>query len=369
VLSAPIVTGFARKDRVVIAGAGIIGASIAYHLARRGADVTVLERDRPGAGATEKSFAWLNSFSKQPRSYYDLNVFGIAGWRRLSREIPDLQVQWGGGVQWASTETATSLRRNVARLEDWGYPVHLIDVAEISDLLPGFVPGPVGAACFAEQEATVDPIQALSAILARARQMGARVEYPCEVTGISARDGRVSGVETTLGRMGTDFLVLAAGTGTPRLARMLQVNVPLKESPGLLAHTAAAMRMVDRVVVAPGATIKQNLDGRIVTGTDFGGAKTVDTSRVVGQSLLENACRFLPRIKDTPLENVTLGYRVMPQDEHPIVGFVKSYANLYISAMHSGMTLSPLIGQVAAAEILDGASVDLLKDYRPSRFA
>jgi glycine/D-amino acid oxidase-like deaminating enzyme len=66
---------------------------------------------------------------------------------------------------------------------------------------------------------------------------------------------------------------------------------------------------------------------------------------------------------------VTLGYRVLPKDDYPIVGFVDSWPNLYLAAMHSGITLSPFIGQVAAAEILDGISVDLLRDYRPSRFA
>jgi len=143
----------------------------------------------------------------------------------------------------------------------------------------------------------------------------------------------------------------------------------LKESPGLLAHTAPAPRMLERLAFAPGANIKQNPDGRIVTGSDFGSASTLDTSKEFGEKLLEKARRFLPRIKEARLETVTLGHRVLPKDDHPIVGFVKSCPNLYVAAMHSGVTLSPLIGQVAAAEILDGTSVDLLKDYRPSRFA
>jgi glycine/D-amino acid oxidase-like deaminating enzyme len=80
-LSAPVITGLpvraaAAKDRVVIVGAGIMGASIGYHLAKRGAHVTILEQQRPGNGATEKSFAWINAtFSKQPRPYYDLNLW------------------------------------------------------------------------------------------------------------------------------------------------------------------------------------------------------------------------------------------------------------------------------------------------------
>lgn len=346
-----------------------MGASIAYHLAKRGANVTVLEKQRPGAGATEKSFAWINAFSKLPRSYYDLNWYGIAGWRRLSLEIADLQVQWGGSVQWAAPEEAEAMRKNIARLEQWGYAAHLVDESEIPKLLPGCVPGPVAAACFAEQEGTVDPMQALGTLLKSAQKLGAAAEYPCEVTGISAAGGRVRGVETTRGRIEADFLVLAAGVDTPRLAAMLQLDVPLKESPGLLAHTAPAPRMLERLAFAPGANIKQNPDGRIVTGSDFGSASTLDTSREFGEKLLERARRFLPRIKEARLETVTLGHRVLPKDDHPIVGFVRSYPNLYVAAMHSGITLSPLIGQVAAAEILDGISVDLLKDYRPSRFA
>src|SRR5580700_1128537 len=143
-LSAPVITGFparaaAANDRVVIAGAGIMGASIGYHLAQRGAQVTILEKRRPGNGATEKSFAWINAtFSKQPRSYYDLNLLGIAGWRRLCLEIgADLQVQWGGSVQWyPSGADASKLQRDIAKHQQWGYPAHLIDEAEIHRLLP-----------------------------------------------------------------------------------------------------------------------------------------------------------------------------------------------------------------------------------------
>ena len=368
IFSATVVKGFAKNDRVVIVGAGIVGASVAYHLAKRGANVTVLEKRRPGAGATENSFAWINSFSKQPRSYYDLNLYGMAGWRRLSLEIPDLQVQWGGSVQWAASDEAEMMRKNVTRLEQWGYGAHLIEESEIPTLLPGCTPAKVSTACFAEQEGTVDPMQALGALLKNAERLGAKVEYPCEVTGISVAGGRVRAVETTRGRLEADYLVLAAGVDTPRLARMVQVDIPLKESPGLLAHTAPASRMLDRVVLAPGANIKQNPDGRIVTGSDFGGASMIDTSKEFGERLLESARRFMPRIKDTKLETVTLGYRVLPKDDHPIVGLVEKCPNLYVAAMHSGITLSPLIGQVAASEILDGVSVDLLKDYRPSRF-
>jgi len=374
-LSTPLLTrlptrGAAKQDRVVIAGAGIMGASIAYHLARRGANVTVLEKQQPGSGATRNSFAWLNAtFSKQPRSYYELNLAGIAGWRRLCLEFPDLKVQWGGSVQWYEPgDFADRLRKNVARHEARGYSVHSIEVAEIPRLLPSIASGPVGAACFADQEGTVDPIHALTVFLDHAKTMGAKIEYPAEVTGIATSNGRVTAVESTRGKIPCDCLVLASGVDTERLARMVNVNVPLKDSPGALAHTKPHARLLERVALAPGANIKQNPDGRIVTGTDFGGTPVKEASRELGVGLLKNAQSFLSQLEHAELETVTLGHRVLPKDDLPIVGFAQSCPNLYVAAMHSGMTLSPMIGQVAAMEILDGADVDLLQPYRLSRF-
>jgi glycine/D-amino acid oxidase-like deaminating enzyme len=178
---------------------------------------------------------------------------------------------------------------------------------------------------------------------------------------------RVRGIQTTRGPMDADVVVLASGVDTPRLARMAGVNVPLKESPGLLAHTTPQARILDRVALGPGIDIKQGLDGRIVTGRDFGPSDLTDTGLQAGEKLLKNAERHIEKLKGVPVESVTLGYRVLPVDGFPIVGFAERRPNLYIAAMHSGMTLCPIIGQLAAMEILDGASVDLLAPYRLSR--
>jgi glycine/D-amino acid oxidase-like deaminating enzyme len=352
---------------VVIAGAGIVGASIGYHLAKRGAAVTILERQRPGAGATQNSFAWLNStFSKQPHRYFLLNLLGIAGWRRLQSEIgSDLEIQWGGSVNWGPAE----LRDQVRKHQEWGYGTQLIDEAELRKLLPNVLPGSFQAACWSREEGAVDPMQALRTILQRAQSFGAEVQYPCEVTGIDIAAGRVTGVQTTRGAIEAATLVLAAGVDTTRLAGFAEVHVPLQESPGVLAHTKPLPRLLDRIAMAPGANMKQNPDGRIVTASDFGGTPGSDASRAFGTRLLAAAAKYLPGLQGAELETMTLGYRVLPQDEYPIVGFTQKCPNLYIAAMHSGMTLSPLIGQYAATEILDGATVEMLSPYRPSRFA
>src|SRR5947207_1703597 len=90
----------AQRKRIVIAGGGILGANIAYRLAKRGASVTLLERSKPATGATANSFAWVNA-KKQPFDYFTLNRLGIDAWRQIDRELPgELPIVWGGSVEW-----------------------------------------------------------------------------------------------------------------------------------------------------------------------------------------------------------------------------------------------------------------------------
>lgn len=359
-------------DRVIVAGAGIIGASIAYHLAKRGARVTLIEKEHPAAGTTKNSFAWLNSSAKKPRSYYTLNCAGIMGWRRLELEIgPSLSLQWGGGVQWCERDPQKieAMHKHVQERQTWGYSIHLIEESELLHLLPYVKPGEVGAANFADQEGTVDPVVATKTLVAKAQSFGVHLVYPCDVTGMKVTQGRVTAVETTQGAMDADSFVLATGNGSMELAAKVGMNVPLKESKGILAHTAPRPPLINRVLMPPGCDIKQNADGRVVTGANFENTGDLKPTIELGGRYLETAAAYVPDLEKSSLEYMTLGYRVMPKDELPIIGPFPKLPNLYVAAMHSGMTLAPVIGEFAALEILDQAHVDLLEPFRPERFA
>ena len=117
----PFAFQLSRRDRVVIAGGGILGANIAYQLAKRGAAVTLLDRAVAGSGATANSFAWINA-RKQPLPYYALNLLGIQAWRELHAELgSELPVTWGGTIEWTSTaERAAAQAEAVRRLPDLG---------------------------------------------------------------------------------------------------------------------------------------------------------------------------------------------------------------------------------------------------------
>ena len=364
--------GYAQRRRVIVAGAGIVGANIALELGRRGADVTVLDRDRPAGGATSRSFAWINStFSKQPWAYYYLNRLGMQAWRHLDRELEGaLPLRWGGSVEWyGSEQEARRLADEVRRHEAWGYPVRTIDGAALRTLEPSVTFAAIAGAAHAEDEGHVDPVKATEALLAAAREHGVRVVERAAVEGIDRRGDRLRAVRTSAGEMEADLLVIACGTDTPRVAQFAGIRVPLKDSPGVLVHTAPQPPLLNRVVLAPGAHMKQKPDGRIVTGVGFGGTPTRDSSREGGEHFLRTAAAaVVPALKTADLDSVTLGWRPLPQDDYPIVGFAPGRRDVYVAVMHSGVTLSPFIGRAAGAEILDGVDVEPLAPYRLARF-
>lgn len=357
--------------RIVVVGGGIMGASIAYHLAKRGAEVHLFEKRTPGSGATANSFAWINAGSKRPRRYWELNHLGMAGWHRLQHELGPtrLVVQWGGTVQWlADAARADGFRRGIAEQQAWGYAARAIDEPEMRRLVPTLTPGPVAAASFCEEEGTVDPVDATRLLLDAASAHGATVRHPATIAAFDTDGSRVRGVRVGSETVAADAVVLATGVELPALGKLLDVDIPMEESPGLLAHTKPHARLIDRVLVAPGATLKQLPNGEIVTGVDFGGSPSRDTSPAMGATLLDGAARFVPRLKDASLDRVTLGFRVLPADGQPLIGRVQSRPNVYLAAMHSGITLAPAVGHLAALELLEQVEVDLLAPYRLERF-
>ncbi|MDR3513368.1 MAG: FAD-binding oxidoreductase [Caulobacteraceae bacterium] len=361
-----------RRPRVAVIGAGVMGASIAYHLAAGGAEVVVLERVSPGSQATQGAFAMLIATHEDDRAFNDLYGMAVLDWRRLELELGGaVQVQWGGTATWVPPGPgAAELDAVTRRLQSWGAPVRPIDAQELADLVPGVVAGPYGAGVFSPDQGTLDPIQALDALVAAGRRRGVAYRYPCEVLALKRDGQQITGLRTGQGDVDADVVVLAAGAAVPALAGQVGVKTPINLVSGTLAHSKPFPRVLQRVLNGPLGSLKQDPDGRIVTGADYRpGASGTDTSRAYGEQLLATAVRMVPALAGVELESMSLGYVPIPADTHPIVGFCAAPSNLYVALTMSGVTMAPLMGRLAASEILDGVAVETLSAYRPARFA
>jgi glycine/D-amino acid oxidase-like deaminating enzyme len=351
--------------RVIVIGAGIVGASIAWHLALRGASVTVIDRGQPAGEATEKSFAWINATYGNPEPYFRLRFLSMQEYRRLEDELDGaLGVAWQGCLIWdlEGHELEDFARRHAA----WGYDVRLVERAEIAALEPGLIDPPARAA-YAAGDATIEPALATRALLAAAQSLGAAIRLDTEVADLATMAGGLR-VNTSAGALEADCCVLAAGTGTTGLCAGLGVNLPMRPTPGLLVHSKPVPPLLRHVIEAPGVHMKQE-HGRIVAGIDFGGGPAPNDREAEGLRLLGLVRLHLRGADDLAMERVTVGLRPMPEDGMPVVGFAPDVPGLYLAAMHSGITLAPAVGRFAAMEILNDARVALLEPYRPARFA
>ena len=367
--------------RIVVVGAGIVGASIAYHLSRRkDVAVTVIERDEPCAGASGHSFAWLNSFGKDPVSYHHFNRRSMDIWDRFARRLGmDLDLHWGGELRWESTpERTDALHQRIKQLQVWGYPIRIISRDEIRELEPGLSPGPVMTASFSEIDGRVDPLKVIEACLQRAREGGTVVHTHTPVTELYLdRQGRIEAVNTPSGEISCDVVVLANGTATTELAATADVHIPQQNSPGVVIRTDSQPPILQNVSILHLPPIdehrheihlRQSADGTFAIGQGSQESVDRDDSQAHADSLLRRAIHYLPALAGARAIPTPVGYRPMPIDGLPVLGFCQTTPNLYIALMHSGVTLAPLVGELATLEIVDGARVEMLASYRPERF-
>ncbi len=351
---------------VIVVGAGIIGASIAWHLARRGAVVTLVDAGQPGGVATAASFAWINASWGNPEPYVRLRMAAMAGWRTLDAEVPALNVAWTGGLLWDLPED--ELRAFAAGHAALGYAVRLVDAAEAGRLEPA-IAVPPALAVHARGEAAVEPAAAAQTLAAAAVARGATLRTDAAVAGLSLADGRVTGVVLADGtRISADHVIVAAGVATPRLIAPAGVTLPLNDPPGLLIRTAPVPKLLNGLVMAPALHVRQAAGGRLVAGADFGGADPGTDAAATADRVFADLRSLLSAETPLTLDGFSVGRRPTPADGYPAVGRIAGVDGLSVAVMHSGVTLAPAIGAFLADEVLDSRREPLLAPYRPERF-
>jgi glycine/D-amino acid oxidase-like deaminating enzyme len=106
--------------KTIVVGSGMIGASVAYHLAVRGAEVTVVTGDRPGGIATAASFAWINAAPGNSRPYFEFRLKAILDWHRLQHDLNgSLEMNCNGSLWWE--EDMESVEEKAQESTSWGY--------------------------------------------------------------------------------------------------------------------------------------------------------------------------------------------------------------------------------------------------------
>ena len=364
--------------RIAIIGLGVLGAGTARALARAGVNVTVFERTAPGAGATGTSYGWINAHRKQPRSYHDLNLAGMAEHVALWEPGCTWYVR-SGLLEWAQEETdRRRLDANIDQLREYGYPVERLTRARAAELAPDvLIPPDVSDPAWYPNEGYALPAALLARLWGEARDHGAELRCPAEVTAVepTGNGARVHSVGGEPEHF--DRVVLAVGRWTEQLTRTLATPIPMlaaqdPASPGLLAYTAPLAARVPLPIITPELNFRPDGGGRLLLAAlDLNTPDTIGERPERDKAFADEVLRRLRTLvrggEYARVDRVDLGLRSLPADGHTVAGTDAS-GQIYILATHSGITLGPLLGRLAAQEILQDQRVPLLRDFRPERF-
>ncbi|GAA5112635.1 NAD(P)/FAD-dependent oxidoreductase [Pseudonocardia adelaidensis] len=340
---------------VVVVGAGIVGASIACHVARLGADVTLVDKARPASGATGESFGWIGASERGPGPGGALRAAAVREYRRLEAEIPDVHVRWSGSLSWGGPEPAGDLEPGR----------HLVGAERIAALEPN-LRTPPARAVHIPGDGAVDPRATTDALIAAACDRGARLVWGTAATALRVVHGRVVGVETTGGLVDSDTVVLASGADVSVLCGPLGVRVPVAPSPAILLRLAGPPDLVRTVVATPRVEVRAGGDGELLSPIAYAGESTAaELARSAERGLARIASMFRGA-DDVRLLSARVGMRPMPVDGHPVIGPLPTVRGAYVAAMHSGVTLAAVAGRLVAEEVVHGVDAPELRGCRPT---
>ena len=331
-------------------GAGIVGASLAYHLAGRGRPVTVVDAGLPGSGVTRASFAWIGRPVASDLPSVPLRHLALDEYRRLEAELPALSIRWTGSLSWDGFDEGQGPRTDdVAALEP-----HLL--------------APPAVAVHRPEDAAFEPVAATELMVAAARDRGARLLTGVLATALDHRAGTVTGVRTTAGVLPADTVVLAAGTGAVALCAGIGVALPVEPSPAVLVRLRATPGLVRTIIATPSLEVRQLDDGTVLAPTAYSGETDRAALLATARRVRDRFAASFTAASDTEVGSVEIGWRPMPTDGEPVIGRPAGTRGLYVAVMHSAITLAAAVGRLAATEVLTGSPAPELAGCRPDRF-
>ena len=364
--------------KMIVIGAGVVGASVAFRLAQAGADVTVFEATRIGGGTSGISFAWTNAHKKPPKPYHDLNVGGMKAHAALTDEFGATPWWHGGGsLEWELEPDRADQRANVEQLQAWGYAAEWIDLKQAQELEPDIDPEVIGDApvAYFPEEGWLDPVVYAHAMLSAAQHRhGAKIVCGAKVVDLLMTGDRVSGVRLADGtRYEADMVVNCAGRWTNEAVREAGLHLPLAPTVGFLAFTPPVAAGLNRVVRTTVIDARPDGAGRLLLHWNPTDALLTFDSKLSpsmpeARDLVRRARQLLPSIGEVEPEAVRIAIRPIPGDHLSAIGPVPRISGYYLAVTHSGVTMSPFLGTAVADEVVRGKQRPELADFRPARF-
>ena len=374
---------------VVIIGAGVIGASIAFHLTRRGIKPLVVEKNEPAAGSSGACDGLVFLQSKKPGLHLELAL-------ESRKRFDALMAILGSGIEFKRTggmcvieneAELSAMRLSVDELRRSGLETELIDGDEARRREP-CLSEKVVAATFSALDSQVNPYALTFAFLAAAKSAGARILTGEAVRAVEAISGKIRSVITDNLKINSAVVVNAAGALAAEVGRLVGLEIPITPRRGQILVTAAVPPLLRHCLISAqyvaakfnpeiaakggmGFSLEQADSGNILIGSSrefvgFDRRTTFDGIRAIAGRIVP----VVPALRRVPVIRTFGGLRPYTPDGLPILGKVAGLDGFIMAAGHEGdgIALSAITGELIADLIATGRTQFPLNHFRLERF-
>jgi len=372
----------------IVIGAGALGTATAYHPARRGADVVLLDQHAPGSQTSPRAAGLCQQLASTDvmAALMHEAAEALAGFEQeVGRSI---DFHRSGSLKAAYTgEGEARLLAELERARGLGVEVELISAADAERLAPWFRPGEARAISYVPGDGYLEPSKLAIGLMQRAVELGARALPFTRVTDVLRQDGRATGVQTTRGELRADVVVDAAGAWTTLVADQVGIRVPLQPVRHQL-YVTEPIRGVEPLqpvvrLLEPSVYVRHEKGGLMFGGYEDA-PRPVDPAtlppgfqianleldRGVLDALVDEVAAHFPAFRGAPIAVHRGGLPTMTPDGRPILGAVPGLDGFYVASGCNvgGLSLSPAAGRALADLIIDGRSDPDLGPLSVERF-
>ena len=376
----PAVVALPRTASVVIIGGGVVGCSIAYHLAGRGVrDVLVLERETVGSGTTSKAAGGIRAqFPTETEIRFSLEAIRV--FERFEEEfgVDPGYKKIGYLFLVSDPEDLRGFETRIALQRRLGVDVRVIRPDDAKKLVPALRVDDLVAAVWGPGDGLAGPAEVTSGFARRARERGVRIAEGVRVTAIRRDGDRVAGIGTTEGDVVAPLVVNAAGPSAATIGRLAGVELPVlprrrhifftepfPELPGPIPLTTDRAsgfyfrKEMEQVLLSPGDV------------EDIGSDFDVPMDRARIDETVTKAIDRVPMLEHATIAGGWAGLRPLTPDDHAIIGWAPGVTGFFLAVGFGGHGFqhSPATGRHVADWIVDGKPSMDLSLFDPGRFA
>jgi sarcosine oxidase subunit beta len=369
-----------RTASVVVIGGGVVGCSIAYHLARRGQrDVVVLERDAVGSGTTSKAAGGIRAqFPTETEIRFSLEALRVFEQFRDEFGVDIGFMRIGYLFLVSSDDDLRGFQNRMELQRSLGVDVRQLSPPDAQKLVPALHVDDLIAAVWGPGDGLAGPAEVTNGFARRARELGARIAEGVHVTGIDVDRGRVRGVRSTDGDIGAPVVVNAAGPFAARVGRLAGIDVPVYPRRRHIFFTEPFPQIPGPVPLTTdrgsGFYFRKEMEQVLLSAgdvQDVGEDLSASMDGAMVEEAVQKAVHRVPVLEQARIAGGWAGLRPLTRDDHAIVGWAPGVEGLFLAVGFGGHGFqhSPATGRYVAEWLLDGAPSTDLSLFDPGRFA